>query len=174
MSRPKAVVTTGAVPVVVTSLVGCGSGADAEPATSTSASPSDAASFASNLGPLEEILGQGAFYEDRGAIIASITRAENTVAQCMADQGFEYWPRAPATEAIVFPDGPVPGTREFVEEYGFGLWDFPRDGGGGYEYELQLSEEELAYLSGMSEAERASYDEAMSGPITADPGGRLQ
>lgn len=115
-------------------------------------------------GPLEQFLGFGAFPESVEEVIAETTWRENLTAQCMAELGFEYLPVVPAPSGITFTEGPVRGTREFVELHGYGIWDSPRDEGGAIETEVRDPNWERR--ESMSEAEREAWDVALHGPVT--------
>jgi len=46
---------------------------------------------------------------------------EEYIAACMLEKGFEYTLDLENAPQVVLPDGPLRGTREFAEQYGFGL-----------------------------------------------------
>lgn len=76
----------------------------------------------------------------------------------------------PAAEAepTFAPIGPLPGSREFVEAYGFGI-STQETGGAGWTFSGTQAPEQLAYLEGMSAAETEAYNTALYGPVTDDP-----
>lgn len=118
------------------------------------------------LGPLEEYLGFGDTVRTAEEWVAQITVRENLVAVCMAEQGFEYVPQVPSVDRITYLDGPVQGTREFVERWGYGLWSSPPGGsGGGFTY-TAAEDPNWARVEEMSEAGRAAYLTALWGPVT--------
>lgn len=117
-------------------------------------------------GPLTDLLGYGAVPDSAQAIVSERTWQENLTAQCMADLGFDYLPAIPDLDSVVFSDGPVGGTREYVEAYGYGLWSRPLDEGG---FELSVDDPNGARVDAMSEAERAAYELALYGQ-RAQPG----
>jgi len=82
-------------------------------------------------GPLEAYLRVGEDVRSIQDLIAQMTWEQDVVAVCMTEQGFEYTPQVPAASQVEYLDGPVPGTREFVEDYGYGLWASPPGGTGG-------------------------------------------
>lgn len=101
-------------------------------------------------------------------------RAEELIARCMTDEGFEYTPVGPeATEAVVVDaneDWDI-DDRAWVEKYGYGIFEFP-----GSEIEPSADPEDdtssiarnVEYIESLSESEVAAYDEAMYGPPVDD------
>lgn len=93
---------------------------------------------------------------------------EDLIAQCMAEQGFEYTPDTGNTfyySGDEDSDGPDWGTREFAEQYGFGVIDWP----GMQEMEEQQEGQEYTdpnwdYVSTLSESEQNAFYEALHGP----------
>lgn len=93
---------------------------------------------------------------------------EDLIAECMAEQGFEYTPDTANTVYYSGDedwDGPDWGTREFAEQYGFGVIDWP----GMQEMEEQQEGQEYIdpnadYVSTLSESEQNAFYEALSGP----------
>lgn len=122
-------------------------------------------------GPLEELLG---WVADRTAddVVASIAYREEATAACMAAEGFEYWPAVPAASEVTEGTGASPGTPEFVERYGYGVWEAPAEGAG-LSVEIDDSRNGT-YREGLSAAARGAYDEALMGPVVAEgPGGSI-
>lgn len=90
-------------------LVGCGSN-DAAPEPE------------STMGVIEE-LAQSVLGSQDAVALAKQVEIEELISQCMAEQGFEYVP-VDYRQAIGFDpdaDGPLPGSPEFVQEYGYGI-----------------------------------------------------
>lgn len=100
--------------------------------------------------------------------------AEELVAACMAEQGFEYVPvdYASMSEPVMEDTEVEWGSREFAEQYGYGMTSWP-----GMD-EQPLPEEEAgwedpnqAYVDAMSETERDAYYVALHGDMTGpEPG----
>jgi len=121
------------------------------------------------VGPLGKYFEQayGEFDEDQSN--RDMQRMEEIVAECMAEQGFEYIPidhSAQAGFSVSSEDLDVEwGSREFAEEYGYGITNDPFA-------ELHESapppEEEFVdpnaeYIEAMSEAEAEAYFKALHG-----------
>ncbi len=118
------------------------------------------------LGPLEEYLGFGDTVRSVEELVAQVAARENLIAVCMAQQGFEYTPQVPAVDDIEYIDGPAPGTREFVEKWGYGFWSSPPDGGGGsYMYSVD-DDPNWTRLEEMTPAGREAFETALWGPVT--------
>ncbi len=112
-----------------------------------------------DLAPLDAYL----YLEDDKSppgIRARWLRGEELVAECMAEQGFEYLPQ-PLLVNEPAPDEPEQGTREFAERYGYGIFLQPRyvtnDGAS------DLRDVNADIKATMSLAERAEYDRALHG-----------
>lgn len=153
-------------------LTGCSADPDGQAGRTPSGSASEPAAEAeptfAPIGPLEEVLGYDLSFGSAADVAADIAWRENQVAQCMKEQGFEYWPMVPGAESITFHAGPLPGSREFVEAYGFGI-STQETGGAGWTFSGTQAPEQLAYLEGMSAAETEAYNTALYGPVTDDP-----
>lgn len=147
----------------VVALSGCSADSPAPaPAESAESTP---ASF--HPGPLEELVGLVDSPESAQAYLADEARRESITAQCMADLGFDYEPIVTDQDSIVFSEGPRFGTSEYVEVYGYGVWNPPRDEGGSVS--ASYTDPNAERVEAMSEAERAAYTLAMEGEIiTAD------
>ena len=96
-------------------------------------------------------------------------RAEQIVAQCMKDQGFEYIPADPsAPSGLALMDESDPGaaqagTLEHVKEHGYGIstWDI----GDGKPFDVEPGQEDpnQDYVDSLSESARAAYELALHG-----------
>lgn len=118
-------------------------------------------------GPLEVYLGYAGTVRTPQHVVADIARRQNATAVCMAELGFEYVPQVPALDDVVVLDGPVQGTREFIEGWGYGVWSQPPGGsGGGFNVEFPGVDPNWAMREEMSEAGREAYDTALWGPVT--------
>jgi len=154
--------------LAVTALAACSGGGDEAPPDGA-ASPrptrgSDPTPVPYRAGPLEEILGWGEAPSSEQDVVSQVMWRENLVAACMAEQGFEYWPQVPAVDDVVYGDGPVYGTREFAELYGYGIWEAPSTSGGGISFTLDGSAN-MDYREAMGDAEREAYDLVLWGPV---------
>lgn len=144
-------------------LSGCGSDAtgDGDSAASPEYEP----------GPLEayftEIYGGP---QDEDAANAQMMRIEEATAACMAEQGFEYIPMDYSQQggSFVVTEDEIPwGTREFAEQYGYGITTQPMQ-------EEMIPDENAEewidpnqeYVEAMSEAEREAYYIALYGEQT--------
>lgn len=146
-------------------LSGCTADGDARPDPDAPSSPDapDDAEVASPLGPyLDELWGD----RSQGDPDPWALRAEEVVAACMAEQGFEYRiDEMVGVGTTRRPDGY--GTVAFAEQYGYGqsipfaegdlpmLWN-----------EVPIGEGRswnIAYRDGLSPEARAAYDVAMDG-----------
>ena len=89
----------------------------------------------------------------------------------MQEQGFEYVPQVPALEDLAVGAGPDPASREFAEQYGYGVWAAPEAWGpDSIQWTVDADPEQRAYLDAMTETTRAAYDEAMGGPVVGEVG----
>lgn len=138
-----------------------GTGGGGGSATIPSAEHQVAGAF---TGPLEELLGWTASGTVQ-TLVDEQRRQEDLIAACMHEQGFDYTPDVPAVSDVVVVDGPVRGTREFVELYGYGFWNASSAEGG--EIGIRVGDsEQRRYVEAMSAAEREAYDTALHGPVT--------
>lgn len=103
----------------------------------------------------------------------SFRETQEAIAVCMKAAGFDYtpnvepeggMPQAPQEE-----DAPSPGSLEFAKGYGYGIVEWPQ---GSQDPELHepFADPNAGYYSGLTESERAAYDEALHGS-TSDEGG---
>lgn len=167
--RRMSVARTAAALLVVLGVAlvsGCGDGtgeAGPTPSAGGSTAPEEEPEYVP--GPLEVYLGYTGSVRTAGDVVAEVTRRENAVAGCMALQGFEYTPLVPSVGAVEELEGPVPGTRAFVEQWGYGVWSSPPGGGGaGFQYEFE-EDPNWVRREAMSDAEREAYDTALYGPV---------
>lgn len=115
-------------------------------------------------GPLAELVGSeldptsSSYVQD---VQAQHRAQEERIAACMAEQGFEYAMTVIAPDSIVLPEPDVPlrGSREFAEEYGYGMTDRPPEPG---EYTAESSGGAPGF-SEWSQAEQDAYWEALNG-----------
>jgi len=73
-------------------------------------------------GPLDAIVRAATEMSD-AAFTARIVEGEDGVARCMGDLGFEYVPAPDSYVSVAQEDleGPHPGSREYAQEYGYGI-----------------------------------------------------
>lgn len=138
---------------------------DGVPSPSESAEPSPGLPELPEPGPLEEYLSFGEDIRSVEDLIGAMTGQQNLIAACMVEQGFEYTPQVPAASQVEYTEGPIPGTRDFVEDYGYGVWTSPPTTGGGVTFS-NLEDPNWDRREAMTEAGREAYDTALGGPIT--------
>ena len=112
-----------------------------------------------DLAPLDSFLW---LHEDNGpaAIQERHLRGELLVAECMAEQGFEYLPQPISVQELA-PGEPEHGSREFAERYGYGMFRQPQyvtatEG-------VDPVDANADIKAAMSLAERTEYDRALHG-----------
>ena len=88
--------------------------------------------------------------------------SEEYIAACMAAEGFIYEPDLTNAPQAVFPAGPLRGTREFAEQFGFGITDF---GVGSVTTIQSSSSVRQRALNAMSVSEREAWDFALHGNL---------
>ncbi len=125
----------------------------------------DAAGGAATPGPLERYLGEAAGAQTQGEVAAELAEREESVAACMAEQGFDYVPTVMVPGSFEASDDPVRGTREFAETYGYGVWRGPEIEPGQFTYMLDDGANQ-AYRASLSPEAQEAYDVALMGPRT--------
>lgn len=128
---------------------------------------------AAEEGPLSKYL--SAFWDDEAYTQETYDKqnreTEELVAACMADEGFEYIPNTD-NGGFLFSDdeeseGPEWGSKEFAEQYGYGIIDWP-----GRDTQESSDEDQpdeyfdpnQDYVDALSESEQTAYYEALHGP----------
>ena len=164
---------TAAVAALALALAGCAGGGDGGDGDGGGGGDGDGggggkASGEEDLGPLDKIFQDiyGDWDEEQGQ--AQQMRVEEIVAECMAEQGFEYTPvdYSQASFTMTPDDLDVEwGTREFAEKYGYGATTDPW---GNEEAMAAPSDQEWVdpnqdYVMSMSETEQAAYNSALYG-----------
>lgn len=91
-------------------------------------------------------------------------QVEELVAACMQDEGFDYTPAESSGGTVSSDDLDVEwGTREFAEQYGYGIstdpWGSPDDAEAD-----EWVDPNQEYIEQMSESELAAWSEALNGP----------
>jgi len=140
---------------------------DGESSSNSSDSSSDSSSSSSSSGERESPIGDllGIPVSDDDAMeeyFGQLQRdAEQSIAQCMRAEGFEYTP----VDYSSF-GGVTPGdweSREFAEEQGFGAAPFPS---GEMEQMIEdFTDPNQDYMMSLSEGEREAYQTALSGEL---------
>ncbi|MBD8063714.1 hypothetical protein [Oceanitalea stevensii] len=95
-------------------------------------------------------------------------QVEETVASCMADEGFEYTPVEYDMGTTIVTEDEDWNTEEWAQQYGYGVTTDPWSA---QEEEVAEPEEEWVdpndeYVNGMSASEQEAYFEALYGPQT--------
>lgn len=117
-------------------------------------------------GPIDEMFEEmyGDWDEDQGA--RDMMRVEEIVAECMAEEGFEYIP-VDQTQFTSFASDELDvewGTLEFAKEYGYGATTNPwGDGMEEVPEEQEFIDPNQEAVEAMSETERAAYEKALWG-----------
>lgn len=127
-------------------------------------------------GPIEELFQNvmGDWNEDD--YTAEMRRIEELVAECMAEQGFDYIP-VDYSSQVGFSSDDLEvewGTLEFAELYGYGAttdpWGSLEEQGPGDEFE----DPNWPAVEAMSESEQTAYYEALHGPMTFEEGDEVE
>jgi len=98
-------------------------------------------------------------------LVAEQRFREEYIAACMAEQGFQYYPDLLNIPTVTVAEGPVRGSREFAERYGFGISNQPPQGAG---FQVQWHGDPNQELrETMSAAEQEAWLFALSGTTGA-------
>jgi len=99
---------------------------------------------------------------------AQQVQMEEAIAACMQAEGFEYIPDVGTGSGVVFGTDEEwdPDKREWVEKYGYGIFNYPgmNDEPAEEEFEEYVNPNQ-EYVDSLSESERMAYDEALSGEM---------
>lgn len=154
--------TVGVVGVLA--LAGCSTNDD----SSDSQSGAKAATEEVELGPLDQYMSalwdSEEWTQERYDELDR--QREELIAECMAKEGFEYIPSTQTTTVYSSDEsiGPEWGTREFAEQYGYGIISWPgddqmaEDPGEGYVDPNQ------DYVNSLSPSEQEAFYETLHGP----------
>ena len=124
-------------------LAGCGGSDEAdEPA---------AAQAPASGGTVEDQLG----FTRRG-IAAASAKVENSLAECMKREGFEYIPVDPVAQQTALTGRANLSDAEFEQQFGYGITTL-------YGRGTAQTDPNAAIRSGLAQADRAAYDRALSG-----------
>ena len=169
----KATAISTLVAVLASALAACSAPADpptpddTRPASSPDTEPGPTATPAPRSpGPLETYLGFTGELDSPETIATRVTWRENLTAACMADQGFDYIPVVPTPDDLELEEGPLPGTPDYVEQYGYGIWKPPM-ASGGYTWDKGIDPND-ALVAAMSDAGLAAYETALWGPVVSE------
>lgn len=153
-TRAAVVATVGAVALLLT---GCTGGSD---------KPGDASSER-ELGPLDEYMEKIYSQQSEEDMDAQMREVEEITAACMAEQGFDYTPLDPATDGATMGVGTESeiewGTREFVEEFGYGASTNPWGDEAGAVPEEEYVDPNAEYVEAMAPEEQEAYFAALYG-----------
>lgn len=163
-SVARSLVVLGSISLLATS---CGNAADAGPSTDT------------NDGPIAQLFGWGDY--DEAESNRQQLESEQVTADCMREEGFEYFPiDYSAQQSVGAGDDLEWGSPEFGEKYGYGIMrnyeefeaEYIQDQAGGNAYVDDVLNPNDEYAETLSESERTAYYEALWGaPQEADGDG---
>ena len=91
---------------------------------------------------------------------------EEVIAGCMADEGFEYTPVDYGTSTFSYTEDEDWDTREWAEQYGYGITTDPWSEEVVEEPEEEFVDPNEDYVNAMSASEQEAYYEALYGPQT--------
>jgi len=185
-NRPSSSTPTrlGALALAATMLAACQATPDSIDATAVSSDmPTDGTPTpvrpASPQGALDEFtiringgMGGGTVEELQEEFELRRRQTEEYIAACMAEQGFTYYPDLGGTVTATVVAGPLPGTREFAEQFAFGISHDSQDGGVPGTFGIALTGNTWAnadVTAAMSAAERTAWFAALYGPWFGTP-----
>ena len=131
------------------------------------------------MGALDKLFEQLSGAYDEEAYREKEMAVQELIAECMSDEGFEYFPVDPG--AVMYEaraaDGEdeIPwGTLEFAEQWGYGITVQPEMDDSGLEPEPLpidpgMEDPNGEYVAGMSESEQAAYYAALHGSAWDEP-----
>lgn len=97
---------------------------------------------------------------------------EEKIAACMTEQGFEYTAVAPGSQNEIDMSGSDdvwdPDDRKWVENWGYGIADWPGREQPDQSDEAIADDPNYTYYESLTDGEKAAYDEALSGPVLDD------
>jgi hypothetical protein len=137
-------------------LTGCSGDPEPEPTPEPSA------------GPLETLFRDYLAEWSNEDVTRQLTRMEEAIAACMAEQGFSYTPVDYSAVEVDFLGsdlGVAPGSLEFAQRYGYGLTTDPWGAG---DIAEEVSDPNAEYVAAMSEAEQEAYFSALYGERYAE------
>lgn len=152
--------TVAAISLAIATLTlsGCATSVEGEAATETTYDKSPLFTYLSAL------------YDDEHAQqahqISREAQIEMLVAECMHEQGFEYYPRAENIDPSAGYDdidAPQPGTLEYTRQYGYGIGNSPLvDYMADQLAQMNLEvDPNVGYVNALSASELEAYEEAL-------------
>ena len=156
-----------ALALLALALAGCASGGEPGGDGGDGGDGGEGTAAEVELGPLDEYFQEAYGEYDEDQANRDMRRMEEVIAECMAEQGFDYTPMdvtAQGGVSMSSDDLDVEwGTREFAEQYGYGVTTNPYG-----DMEETAPEEEFVdpnaeYVESMSESEREAFYLALSG-----------
>ena len=115
-------------------------------------------------GPLSRIFSEAWGLQDQEYYDKQQVEVENLVAECMADEGFEYIPQDPSGMVGTLSEEDLAdrNTEEWVAQNGYGMSMEPVDPEA--EPTQEWVDPNADYVASLSEGEMAAYQEALYGP----------
>ena len=156
MIAPRTLASAAATLAAVLVLTGCSGDPEPEPTPTPSA------------GPLETLFRDYLAEWSNEDVTRQLTRMEEAIAACMAEQGFSYTPVDYSEIEVDFLGsdlGVEPGTLEFAQVYGYGL---STDPWGTDDVADEIEDPNADYVAAMSDAEREAYLSALYGERYAE------
>lgn len=174
--RGRVLLAGAAVGAVVGGLLtGCTSSDGVDPVPEESEEAPDPTPSTRPIGPLDALLNTvSQDGEASDARIARLERSEQIIAECMAEQGFEYTPwdfRAQMQEeetGPVDPSGRITDSVAFAAEYGYGVFTSETLAAEAAQAGGTQSDPNAERVAAMSSAERDAYYLALWGPGQGD------
>lgn len=117
---------------------------------------------------LDAIYGSGSDAEAQRA--ADEVAVEEGIAACMKEEGFEYTPNISVDASATRSDADwKPDDRSWVEQWGYGIVDWPGREQAKEEGEAALAADaNYAYVMSLSEAEQRAYEIALTGAVASE------
>lgn len=141
-------------------------GACSQDAPTPAGTPDGASSPSPTDSPLAEYMGD-LWTPDAATVVAEQREIEELVAQCMADEGFEY--TVPDVEAQLGEPGALSvtdtGTRDWIAEHGYGLATPASATAAEGREAAEVVDPNVTYVESLSPASLAEYDLALFGDI---------
>jgi hypothetical protein len=154
MKAPRTALLAAVALAAAPALGGCGGAPEPEPSPTPTA------------GPLETLFRDYLAEWSNEDVTRQLTRMEESIAACMAEQGFAHTPVDYSEVEVDFLGsdlGVEPGTLEFAQVYGYGLTTDPWGTS-----DVEVADPNAEYVAAMSEAEREAYLAALYGERFAD------
>jgi len=134
-----------------------GSGSDSSTSDSSTSGSDAGKDSAAKVSPLNAYLKSIRY--DGGDSAKLHEKAENTIASCMKEAGFEYTPQEVPSAPAALDDPDEVGLVAWAEKYGYGYQRGPEPEAG----EEEVVSPDADYLAAMSESEAVAYSLALFG-----------